>query len=149
MSIFQGGCLCEAVRYDSAVEPVVTGHCHCVDCRKSSGSGHCSHMGVPKAAVTVTGQVACYERPADSGNLVSRAFCPTCGAAVYSTNSAMPDLLFIRASSLDDPEVFKPHMIVYASRAPSWDHMDPDLKSYAEMPGGGPQEVIAKSRSAE
>ena len=143
--VFSGGCLCGAVRYECQAEPVVAGHCHCIDCRKSSGAGHCAHMGVPKKAVRVTGEVAVYDRPADSGNVVSRGFCPTCGAAVHSTNSSMPDMLFIRASSLDDPEVFKPQMIVYASRAPSWDHMDPKLLSFATQPEGGPEEIVRKN----
>ena len=43
-------------------------------------------------------------------------------------------MMFVRASSLDDPEVFKPQMIVYTSRAPSWDHMDGDLTAFEQMP---------------
>lgn len=131
---FEGGCLCGAVRYASAVEAVASGHCHCEDCRKSSGTGHCSHLVLPKAAVTVTGAVTAYERPANSGNIVTRAFCPTCGSPVYSLNAAMPELTFLRASSLDDLEVFNPQMVVYTSRAPSWDRLDPSLPSFAEMP---------------
>ncbi len=131
---FEGGCLCGAVRYECSAEPVVTGHCYCVDCRRSSGTGHCSHLGVPNEAVALTGGVSVYERPSDAGNVVGRAFCPTCGAPVYSTNSQMSEMLFIRASSLDDPEVFKPQMVVYTSRAPSWDHMDDDLPAFEEMP---------------
>lgn len=133
-SEFSGGCLCGAVRYQCKAEPVMTGHCQCTDCRKTSGSGHCSHLAVPKDAVVVAGKVATYDRPADSGNIVSRAFCPICGAPVYSLNAAIPHLIFIRASSLDDLEVFKPQAVVYASRAASWDHIDPTLPSFATMP---------------
>jgi hypothetical protein len=142
MSGFTGGCLCGSVRYASQADPVVVGHCHCVDCRKSSGTGHCTHIVIPKAAFTVTGEVRFYGRPADSGNLINRGFCPTCGSAIFSTNSAMPDMVFPRASSLDDPEVATPQMVVYASRAPSWDHVDPNLPSFATMPEGGPQQVL-------
>jgi len=131
---FTGGCLCGAVRYESAAAPAVGGHCQCHDCRRSSGSGHCSHLGVPKPAVSVTGDVTVYEKAADSGNMVGRAFCPTCGAAVYSVNSGMADLIFLRASSLDDPEVFQPQLAVYTSRGPSWDLIDPDLPAFEEMP---------------
>jgi hypothetical protein len=46
----------------------------------------------------------------------------------------MPELTFLRASSLDDLEVFNPQMVVYTSRAPSWDRLDPSLPSFAEMP---------------
>ena len=98
------------------------------------GTGHSSHMAVPRAAVSLSGAVAVYARPADSGNIVSRAFCPNCGAPVYSLNDAMPDLMFIRASTLDDLEVFKPQMIVYASRGASWDHFDAGLPRFDRMP---------------
>lgn len=131
---FQGGCLCGAVRYESKAEAVMAGHCQCADCRKSSGSGHCSHLAVPRDAVSVTGAVTIYDRPADSGNIVSRAFCPACGAPVYSLNAAIPNLIFVRASSLDDLDVFKPQVVVYASRAASWDYVDPKLPSFPTMP---------------
>jgi hypothetical protein len=141
---FTGGCLCGAVRFKSMVDPQIVGHCHCVDCRKSSGTGHCTHLVVPEAAFTVTGSVTFYERRADSGNVVSRGFCGTCGSPIYSKNSAMADVVFPRASVLDDPEIAKPQMIVYASRAPSWDHMAAALPMFATMPEGGPGKVLAE-----
>lgn len=133
-AVFSGGCFCGAVRYESTSEPVAAGHCQCIDCRKSSGSGHCSHLVVPEQAFEVTGEVRFYEAPADSGNIVGRGFCPTCGSPVYSVNSGLPGMIFPRASSLDDPEVFTPQMVVYASRGPSWDHLDPALPKFDTMP---------------
>jgi hypothetical protein len=60
----------------------------------------------------------------------------------------MPGVVFPRASVLDDPEIAKPQMIVYASRAPSWDQMNPALPAFATMPEGAPQTVAAgKARS--
>ena len=69
----------------------------------------------------MTGETKAYVRPSASGNPVTRAFCPECGAPVFSKNPAMPGMLFLRASSLDDLEVFKPQMHVWAGRAASWD----------------------------
>lgn len=129
-----GGCLCGKVRYEIRGEPFVGGHCQCLDCRKSSGTGHCSHLGVKADDFSLSGKTTQYDKPADSGNVVSRHFCPVCGAAVHSTNSGMQGMVFVRASSLDDPEVFKPQMVVYASRAPSWDALDPALPAFDEMP---------------
>lgn len=133
---FTGKCLCGAVRYTCTAEPAIAGFCHCEDCRRSSGAGHCSHLGVPEASVTLSGVTTGYARPADSGNVITRHFCPTCGSALYSTNSGMPGLLFLRASSLDDLEVFKPQMHVYASRAASWDRREDGLPSFDVMPPG-------------
>ena len=129
-----GRCLCEDISYEVSGEPVGAGHCQCVDCRKSSGTGHCSHLGVREADFSLSGETRKYDRPADSGNIVSRHFCGNCGAAVHSTNSGMPGLIFVRASSLDDPEVFKPQMAVYTSRGPSWDTLNSDLPAFEEMP---------------
>ena len=140
---FTGGCLCGAVRFESVADPQVVGHCHCVDCRKSSGTGHRTHIVIHEGAFTVTGEVRFYDSPADSGNIVSRGFCPTCGAAVYSRNAGMPGLVFPRASSLDDPDLVSPQMAIYTSRAPAWDYIDPALPSFPEMPPGDPREIAA------
>ena len=131
---FTGGCLCGAVRYEARGEPMVTGLCQCDDCRRSSGAGHCAHIGMGADRVDVEGAVTSYEKAADSGNMVTRAFCPTCGGPVYSTNSGMPEMIFLRASSLDDLEIFRPQMAVYTKRAASWDTLDPNLPSFEEMP---------------
>lgn len=131
--LIDGGCLCGAVRYQ-CTEESGGGHCHCIDCRKTSGTGHGSHMIVPEAAFSLTGELAFYEKAADSGNMISRAFCPDCGSPIYSTNAGMPGVVFVRASSLDDPEMFKPQMVVYTDRAASWDKMDDTLPRFAAMP---------------
>ncbi len=52
-------------------------------------------------------------------------------------------MVFPRASGLDDPDVITPQMVVYTSRAPAWDNIDPALPSFPEMPEGGPNKVIA------
>ena len=133
-AVLSGGCECGAIRYECAAEPVMAGHCHCRSCQKASGTGHASHIMVPKAATKISGEATFYERSADSGNTVRRGFCPNCGAPVYGESSGWPDMLVLRAGSLDDPERFRPGMIVYAADAPSWDPMDPALPSSPKMP---------------
>ena len=93
-------------------------------------------MGIPDAALKLTGVTKGYARPADSGNVVTRYFCPECGAALFSKNAATPGMVFLRASSLDDLEVFKPQMHVYAARAASWDQPSAGLASFEKMPPG-------------
>lgn len=132
-----GRCFCGAVQYHCSGEPVVAGHCYCLDCRKTSGTGHGSHMAVHQRDFTVSGEVRFFDAPADSGHIVSRGFCPTCGSALYSTNSAMAGLIFLRASSLDDPAVFEPKMSVYTRSAPAWDAPDDALPAFEAMPPRG------------
>ena len=110
-------------------------------CPIATVSQSSADLGIPRVSLVqrglvleVSGEVKFYDAPTDSGNMVSRGFCPTCGSAIYSTNSGMPDLAFPRALSLDDPEVFQPQLIVYAKRAASWDKMDTALPAFEGMP---------------
>lgn len=136
MKDYTGGCACGAIRYEIAAEPVMAGHCQCRDCQRDSGTGHASHMAFPRAAARVSGQPTLWDKAAASGNIVSRAFCPSCGSPVFSTNAGMPELLFIRAGSLDDPRRYAPGMVVWARSGYSWDHTDPALPKFETMPQG-------------
>lgn len=131
---FSGGCACGAIRYQCSAEPVVTGICQCRACQKYSGAGQVFHVGVPRDALTVTGEPKFHDAPADSGNIVSRGFCPDCGSQVLSRNSAMTDLMFVRGASLDDPTWLEPGIAIYTASAQPWDHLDPALPSFPRMP---------------
>jgi hypothetical protein len=129
-----GGCLCGAVRYECAAEPVMAGTCHCLDCQKSSGAGGAPTLFVPQVAVQITGEVKYYASKGDSGQSVERGFCPNCGSPLFGKPAAMPDMLGIRAGTLDDPSIFTPGMHIYASRAQSWDVMNPDTPQFPQGP---------------
>ena len=75
----EGGCLCGAVRNSATTDPQMVADCYCSDCRKSSGTSHGTHVVLPVAGVTVEGKLTSFDKPADSGHVVSRAFCPVCG----------------------------------------------------------------------
>ena len=129
-----GGCLCGAVTYEAAGEPAVVGHCYCDDCRKSSGTAHCTHVGIVADLLTLSGRLQSYDKPADSGNVITRSFCPECGSPIHSANSGMPGMLFLRASSLDNLDNIRPQMTVYAARAPAWAQLDRSGPIFDEMP---------------
>ena len=136
--VLSGGCACGAVRYESTSDPLVCGHCQCRACQRASGTGHSSHVMVPKEALTVRGDVSYWESPADSGNIVGRGFCPTCGTPVLSRNSGFPDFMFLRAASLDDPSRFVPTLVVFTGTAQPWDRIDPALLAFETQPDAVP-----------
>ena len=131
-----GQCLCGAVRYSGEAEPRFQVKCYCTDCRKTSAAGHAAMMGFAADAVRITGDLKEFRSTADSGTGITRAFCPTCGAGICARNDGMPGLLFLRASTLDDPNLFSPQMIVWAARAPAWDPINPGVPAFAERPTG-------------
>lgn len=134
---YKGGCACGAIRYEVAAEPIVSGHCQCRDCQKTTGTGHASFLGFPSDAVRVTGTPRFYTVKADSGHDSSRGFCTECGSFVLAKGTGMAHMLMVTASSLDDPSRFAPQLVVYTSRAHGWDRVDSTLPSFPRMPPMG------------
>ena len=132
-----GQCLCGAVSYSGETDPQFQVKCYCTDCRKTSAAGHAAMMGFPASTISISGKVKEFHSKADSGVHVTRAFCPTCGAGVYSRNAAMPQMIFLRASTLDDPNLFTTQLAVYASRSPAWDPVSEGVPVFPEGPPRG------------
>jgi hypothetical protein len=134
---YAGGCACGAIRYEIADEPLVMGDCQCRDCQHKSGTGHGSYLTFPnRERVTLKGEATHWDIVADSGNVKTRAFCPTCGSPVYLTFSAMPAFFTVHAGSLDDPSRYKPQMVTYGVRGLAWDKLDPEVRVFERMPVG-------------
>ncbi len=86
-----GGCLCGAVRYESAGEPVFSLQCHCRDCQRSSGTAYIAAIRVPASGFRITqGAPKRYVAKADSGNEITRVFCGDCGSPLYVQVSTRP-----------------------------------------------------------
>lgn len=129
-----GGCACGAIRYEISGEPIFSNDCQCLDCQHESGTGHGSHLSFRREGVKLQGKATLWDMVADSGNVKTRAFCPTCGSPVYMTFAAMPDVFTVRAASLDDPGRYKPDAVTYGSRGHAWDYLDPALPKFDKMP---------------
>ncbi len=134
MDNMTGGCQCGAVRYDCSAEPLFAGNCHCRDCQKATGGAYAPAFAVPVNAVKITGEVRYYETRAESGNIFSRGFCPTCGGRLFGKTSGFPQFILITAGSLDDPRRFAPAMEFFTASAPPWDHMNPALAKFPKLP---------------
>lgn len=133
---FAGGCICRAVRYECSAEPVMMANCHCRDCQKAGGGAFAPAVIVPTASLKITGEAKFYDTQSDSGNIVSRGFCPNCGSRLFGKTAAMPDLMAIQAGSLDDPSWYQPRMDIYTASAQPWDTMNPQLPKFQKSPRG-------------
>jgi hypothetical protein len=134
MTLHRGRCQCGSITFEVTADPIMAGHCHCLDCQKSSGAAHVSMIAFPAAAVTVKGKTAGYESRADSGAMVTREFCPRCGSRMFGTSSGMAGMKTVNAVAFDDPAIFKPMMTVYAKRRQAWDHLADGIPAFEAMP---------------
>lgn len=103
-------------------------------CQRESGSAFVPVLAVPKAAFAVTrGTPRCFELIADSGHATTRAFCGDCGSSLFGLPGRAPEIVTIRAGSLDDPSTFRPSQDIYTVSAQPWDYMNPDLPKASKL----------------
>ena len=99
-----GGCLCGALRYEAFGEPIGSGHCYCVDCRRASGSGFIPFMGFKAEAVRFTGEARQFRSKAANGGDAVRNRCAQCMSLVFGCELRKCDSYTLYASSLHDPQ---------------------------------------------
>lgn len=66
----------------------------------------------------------------DSGRSVARFFCGDCGSPLYTLPPLHPDVVFIKAGSLDDSTVVKPNRQAWMRSRVDWAEIDPSIASY-------------------
>ena len=129
-----GGCLCRAVRYSISAAPIVTRICWCRVCQYIGAGNATVNACFPSAALSVSGELRDFALTADSGNRAHRRFCPVCGTHLFSASEARPHLIFVRAGTLDDPEIARPAMTIWTGSAPSWACLDERLPKVERQP---------------
>lgn len=135
MPKIEGGCLCGQVRYTSEAEPLMQAVCHCRNCQKQAGTAFSVIVAAPRPAVAITGTLKTYEDVGESGAPLYRLFCPECGSPIYSNSAAQPDLLFIKAGTLDDTSWLDPKLHIWTDSAQVWDTVPAGAHAIARNPG--------------
>jgi hypothetical protein len=130
-----GRCLCGGVTYSADAEPVVQAVCHCTDCQRQTGNPFSVIVGVPRAAFSVEGSsLATFATTGeDHGGDTERNFCSACGSPVFSVAAVAPEMVFLKAGSLDDASWLEPAVEVWTSSAQPW---TPAFESTTRMERG-------------
>jgi hypothetical protein len=122
-----GSCLCGAVRFAVRGPLAPAAYCHCADCRKCTGSAFNVSVAVPRAHLTLSGETRGFAKTADSGNELTRHFCPTCGSPIFTASPQHPDRVFVKAGAFDDPAVIAPARQAWLRSAVAWARIPEDL----------------------
>lgn len=130
-----GGCPCGAVRFEVTALPLMLYTCHCTECQRWSGSAFGMSMPVTAASFTLTrGQPKPWRRVGSSGVQSTYWFCSDCGGRSYGQRSARPDIIVIRAGTLDDTSWLRPIAHVYMRSAQPWEKFGGDAECFEIMP---------------
>jgi hypothetical protein len=132
--IITGRCLCGAARYQSTAAPLTARVCWCRLCQYLAAGNGTVNVCFPRPTFTIEGPLCDYRSVADSGNVMHRRFCPTCGTPMFSEADARPHLIFVRGGTLDNPEFAQPAGTIWTSQAPTWACINTALPSSAAQP---------------
>ncbi|KAH9481996.1 hypothetical protein JR316_0006526 [Psilocybe cubensis] len=105
-----GSCLCKAVKYEVAGDPITFRICHCQNCKKATGSAFMTNVFFTEDKLRVTeGQEKLkvyHDHETASGNVLSRYFCSQCGSNVFLQSSdkraVAGKIRIIAAGTLDE-----------------------------------------------
>ncbi len=111
-------------------------YCHCADCRKITGSAFNVGIRFEKINFTLlSGEIKRFTKNGESGRFITRAFCPDCGSPIFTESEAHPELLYIKAGSLDQPAIVRPAYEIYNESKVAWSQIPTGIKSYPRGSG--------------
>lgn len=116
-----GHCLCGSIsyRFDARSEAVVM--CHCGDCQRHTGSAFSVNVLVARDSLRIKGEPKSYQTTGtENGNLRDRLFCGDCGTPIFTVLHERPDLMIVKAGTLDVTTGLEPSAEVWRRRAQDW-----------------------------
>lgn len=133
MTIRSGHCLCGQVHFHISAEPVIARLCWCRDCQRIAANGTANAI-FPTDSIDITGTTAEFSMVADSGNTITRRFCPTCGSQLFADSTGRPGMTVVRLGVLDEPSSVTPTANIWVSSAPAWACLDGTLERVERQP---------------
>ena len=120
-----GRCLCGAVTFEvrGPLRDVVL--CHCVECRRWTGSvGAFAATLVEDLVIGETGALRWIDSP-ESARGARRGFCSSCGSSLF-WQAAGGERVSIAAGTLDEPTRLRVAAHIYTHQAGDWDELPDD-----------------------
>jgi len=132
--MYNGSCLCGAIKFTISGKIKNIVYCHCSLCRKAQGSAFATNGNVEvKNFNFLSGQdnLTTYQ----SSETQKKLFCKTCGSPIMSKNTQAPDMVRIRLGTIEsDINEYPEAHIFVASKANREEIFDkiPQYDEYAK-----------------
>ncbi len=120
MTVRTASCLCGQLQAECTGDPFRISVCHCLDCKRRSGSAFAFQARWPEERVRISGEHKEWKRLSDSGNATFFYFCPQCGGTIAYRNEGFPGALAIPVGTFADPDFPAPDFSVYENRKHEW-----------------------------
>jgi hypothetical protein len=122
-------CSCGQLRVSVEGDPVRISVCHCLACKRRTGSAFGYQARFPAEGFRVEGDYKEFVRLSDEGEERRLSFCPECGSTVFYTLESQPGVVAIPVGGFADPDFPPPWVSVYESRRHAWVQMPERIDS--------------------
>ena len=113
-------CACGALSATCRGEPVRVSICHCLDCKRRSGSAFAYTATYEAGQVSTRGDHGTYRRTGDEGRWADFHFCRLCGTSVFYEIEVRPGMVSVPAGGFADRHFPEPSVEVFGERRAEW-----------------------------
>jgi len=120
-ALYEGGCVCGAIRYRLNGEPLTLYACHCTDCQALGGGAFRLSMPALRRTVEVTQgalERASYTPVGGAPKHGSR--CAACSTWLWGEPARLPQVVILRPGTLRDRSWLDPVAHIWVSSAQPW-----------------------------
>lgn len=129
--MYNGSCLCGAVKFtiSNKIEDII--YCHCSLCRKAQGSAFATNANViAKNFKFLSGEnnLTAYA----PSSTQKKYFCKTCGSPIMSKNTLSPDNVRIRLGTIESDITERPQAHIFVASKANWEEITDNIPQYPE-----------------
>ena len=128
----RGGCGCGAVRFEVGAPLMSASYCHCTRCQRRTGAGASASARITAGSFRVVQGDELIAVWAPEGGF-EKAFCSSCGSALFSRDAHDHELLSVRLGAFDSDPGIRPQWHQFVAYAAPWEAIPDDgLPRYPE-----------------
>ncbi|MGA9721244.1 MAG: GFA family protein [Candidatus Binatus sp.] len=121
MTTRRAQCSCGQISVTCSGEPVRIAVCHCLACKRKTGSAFGFGAWFRQEDVLTEGQATEFVRVGDDGGRITNQFCPKCGVTMIWRIDTIPGTVAVSAGAFADLSFPPPSVSVYhRSRRYPW-----------------------------
>jgi hypothetical protein len=131
-----GGCLCGGVRFEIDGPLGVAGYCHCRRCQRRTGAAASAQARVEPGSLRVVEGARLVREYQPPGGF-AKAFCSSCGGALWSRDPDEDEPFSVRLGAFDSDPGVRPSYHQFVDYAAPWEPIPDDgLARYPESSRG-------------
>ncbi|KAL5446305.1 hypothetical protein PMIN06_007843 [Paraphaeosphaeria minitans] len=129
----KGGCLCGKIVYEFLGEPIKTMLCHCINCKRMTGSSYSTNISVRSTSLRIVGSPRQFLLKSGQGPIFTVSFCGTCSSTLWKESDAegLKGFIMVQAGTLAQGlDRYPPDGKIFARERVKWMRPMEDVEQF-------------------